>query len=164
MNKRLVTALLSLLALLAAGTFLDQEPDTHAQASPDALIQMSRAAQVGGSIEAVTVSGTYAYAGIGWQLAVFDISSAASPVLVGQIYVGGTAEGIAAAGGHAYVVDGNDTLPAREIEGIQRLIGDDFGIVDQDVDPAVLGEDRLDGTAQSSSRLTSRRTLPIPSE
>jgi hypothetical protein len=48
---------------------------------------------------------------------------------------------------HPGLVDGNDTLPAREIEGIQRLIGDDPGIVDQDVDPAVLGEDRLDGAS-----------------
>ena len=47
---------------------------------------------------------------------------------------------------HPGLVDGNDTLPAREIEGIQRLIGDDPGIVDHDVDPAVLGEDRLDDT------------------
>ena len=67
--------------------------------------------QIGGATYAVAVEGNYAYIGVGPRLVILDVSTPSHPVVVGQTGVlPGVVEGVAVAGGCAYVADGSGGL------------------------------------------------------
>jgi hypothetical protein len=68
--------------------------------------------QIGGSSYAVAVQGDYAYLGVGPRLVVLDISDPSDPTMLGQTDImGDVVQGVAVAGGYAYV--------AAEYAGLQ---------------------------------------------
>jgi len=67
--------------------------------------------QIGGACLAVAVQGNMAYVGLGPRLAALDVSSPASPTLLGQsVVLPGVMEGVVVAGSQAYVADGGGGL------------------------------------------------------
>jgi hypothetical protein len=66
---------------------------------------------VGGQISAVALQGQYAYVGIGPRLVILDISTPATPTLVGQTSVlPDIVLGVAGSGTYAYIADGTGGL------------------------------------------------------
>ena len=70
-----------------------------------------RASQIGGASDAVAVSGTLAYMGVGPRLVILNVSNKAHPTLIGQSDVlGAFVRGVTAASNYIYVDDGEGGL------------------------------------------------------
>jgi hypothetical protein len=98
MKKRTLSLLFVLLLVLSAG--VTAAPQVPRQGQNVALL-----GQIGGEARAVAVQGSYAYAGIGPRLVIFDLSDPAQPLFVGQTAVlRNLVRDVALAGDYAYAV------------------------------------------------------------
>ena len=115
MKARLFT-LLSLVVVVALPLSGGVQSGSLASAaSPDVAIadaqNVELVGHIGGPTYAVAVQGNYAHIGEGYSLTILDISDPASPIVVGKTFpLPDIVQGVAIAGGYAYVADGDGGL------------------------------------------------------
>lgn len=90
----------------------------HAARITAATGGLELAGQIGGSVFAVEVQGSYAYIGVGFRLIILDISNPTQPRQVGQMLLPGIIRQITVAGNYAYIIHGdrNDTRSLRIVD------------------------------------------------
>lgn len=93
---------------LIFAAFLVMITGSFAGASAVPEINLEPVGHFGGIIEAVEVTGNYAYVGQGQELLILDITNPSSPVSVGKIMTRGLVGDIKVSGNYAYVGDSDN--------------------------------------------------------
>jgi parallel beta-helix repeat protein len=100
----------------APGTIPSPAQTTSAAAQTSGPLSLSIAGQIGGSIRAVAVQGSYVYAGVGQELVVIDASNPSAMREMGaSATLKGAPQGIAIDGQYAYVAAGEGGLYVIDI-------------------------------------------------